>query len=266
MTANDARLNAVRPYRGYGAINSLEDWFNSNYNSMQLSVQKRFSGDSLLNIAYTWARGMTDNQTDRSSAAQNFYDRHGGEYGPSQVDRRHVLTANYVYELPWMKDQRGSVGRLLGGWQISGITTFSTGLPLTVTTSGVDPGGLGIMGTSAASARPDLVGDPNTGGARTLLQWFNTAAFANVPAGVYRPGNEGRGVVRGPGYARWDFSIFKNIKLSETVSTQFRAEMFNVFNHTNPNGVNVSFTSTSFGQITSYRDPRIIQFALKFRF
>jgi len=266
VTANDARLNAVRPYRGYGAINSLEDWFNSNYSSMQLSIQKRFSGNSLLNIAYTWARGLTDNQTDRSSAAQNFYNRHGGEYGPSQVDRRHVLTANYVYELPWMKDQRGSVGHLLGGWQVSGITTFVTGLPLTVTTSGVDPGGLGILGSSAASARPDLVGDPNTGGARTLLQWFNTAAFANVPTGVYRPGNEGRGVVRGPGYARWDFSIFKNIKLSESVSTQFRAEMFNVFNHTNPNGVNVSFTSTSFGQITSYRDPRIIQFALKIRF
>ncbi|MDD5542712.1 MAG: TonB-dependent receptor [Acidobacteriia bacterium] len=266
-SATDARLNAVRPFRGYAAINNLEDGLYSNYHSMQVAVQKRFSGNSMINFNYTWSHAMTDAQTDRSSAPQNANNIRGGEYGPSQLDRRHVFTANYVYEIPFYKDQQGAVGHLLGGWQVSGITTFYTGLPLTVTTSGTDPGGLGILGSSAASSRPDMVGDPNSGGLRNRTNWFNTAAFANVPNGVFRPGNAGRGVVRGPGVQRWDFSVFKNIKIRENFRAQFRTEMFNVFNHANPNGVNTSFTSgTAFGTITSYRDPRIIQFAIKFMF
>jgi hypothetical protein len=130
----------------------------------------------------------------------------------------------------------------------------------------VDPAGLGILGASAASPRPDLEGDPNSGAPQTLQEWFNTSAFANVPSGELRPGTEGRGVVRGPGYARWDISLFKNFRITEAVGPQFRAEMFNVFNHLNPDTVQTSFTLSSFGQITGYRDPRIVQFALKFRF
>ncbi|MBI1750384.1 MAG: TonB-dependent receptor [Acidobacteria bacterium] len=267
-SANTPLLNQLRPYRGYNAINMVQSRFNSNYHSLQVGVQKRFSGRSLLNVAYTWSHNLTDNQTDRSTAPQNSYDIRA-EYGPATLDRRHIFTANYVYELPWMKNQEGFVGHLLGGWQISGIVTFNAGSPLTVTSSSIDPGGLGFLGPSAAGGRPDLVGNPNAGAPHTVAAWFNKGVFVNVPAGQTRPGNSGRGVVLGPGYGRWDFSFFKNIKVREDMKFQFRTEMFNVFNHTNFLGVNTSFStsaSSTFGQVTSARDMRIIQLGLKFNF
>lgn len=266
-SATTPRVNAVRPYLGYNAINAVETWFNSNYHSLQVGVQKRFTGNSVLNFSYTWSKNMTDNQTDRSTAPQNFYNRHDGEYGLGQLDRRHVFTANYVYEFPWMKNQEGVLGHLVGGWEISGITTYNSGTPLTIgTLAGTDPAGLGILGPSAASPRPDMVGNPNANEPHTITQWFNTAAFADVPVGAIRPGNAGRGTIRGPGFGRWDFSVFKNIKVYENFGIQFRTEMFNVFNHTNFNGVNTTLGSSAFGRVTSTRDPRIIQFGLKFNF
>ncbi len=259
------RLNAIRPYRGYGPINTIESWFNSNYNSLQVSVQKRFSGNSLLNLAYTWSKNLTDNQTDRSTAPQNTYNV-PAEYGLASLDRRHILTANYVYEFPWMKSQEGLVGHLVGGWQISGIVTYNSGTPLTVTSgTGRDFGGLGFLGPSAAGPRPDMLANPNLAAPHTIDQWF-FQLFADPPAGSNRPGNSGRGVVRGPGYGRWDFSIFKNIKVSEQVRMQFRTEMFNVFNHTNPSGVGTTFGTSTFGKVLSTRDARIIQMALKLMF
>jgi hypothetical protein len=98
------------------------------------------------------------------------------------------------------------------------------------------------------------------------LQWFNTAAFQEVADGEYRVGNERRGVVRGPGFGRWDLSLFKNTKLSERMNLQFRTEAFNVWNHTNWSGVDGSMDSGTYGQVTSARDPRNIQFGLKLQF
>jgi hypothetical protein len=89
-------------------------------------------------------------------------------------------------------------GKLLGGWQISGITYFFTGLPFTATTANLDAPGLGLLGASPSGFRPDVICDPNSGGAGTFSQFFNTACFANVPAGINRVGNEARGVINGP--------------------------------------------------------------------
>lgn len=267
-------INAVRPYLGYGPINMIISDFTSNYNSMQVSVQKRFSGNNSINFGYTWSHGLTTAQTDRSSSPQNHYDLRA-EYGASQLDRRHIFTGNWIYELPWMKQQQGFAGHLLGGWQTSGIIYAYTGLPLTVTTSGLDPGGQGYnISTSSASGRPDVIGNPN-GAQGTDFQanpaWLNTAAFAPVcpTTGVCtnpRPGTSGRGVVYGPGFWRVDFSVYKNFRITEQVRFQFRAETFNLFNHTNPSGVNTTQTSTTFGRITSYRDPREMQFGFKLNF
>jgi hypothetical protein len=258
-------LNRLRPYKGYAAINTLQNWFNSNYNSLQVAAEKRFSGGSLVKLAYTWSHNLTDNQSDRSNAPQNPYD-FKADYGPASLDRRHVLTVNYVYELPFFRKQEGVAGRVLGGWQLSGITTYGAGVPLTVTTGGVDPGGLGFLGASASGPRPDMIADPNDNAPRTFAQWFNTSAFAEVPANVTRPGNAGRGVVQGPGYGRWDLSLARNIKVHEDVKFQFRAEMFNIFNHTNPLGVNTTRTNALFGQVTTTRDPRLVQLGLKLYF
>jgi hypothetical protein len=257
------RLNAVRPYKGFVSINSIQNWFNSNYNSMQLSADKKFKGGSLIRLSYTWSRALTDNQSDRSTAPQSIYDR-GADYGPSQLDRRHVLSVDYVYELPFFKEQKGVVGKALGGWQLAGITSFGSGTPLTVTTSGIDPSALGLLGTSASSARPDVLHNPNLiPSLRDRLGWFDTTAFSNVPAGVTRAGDSPRGVVLGPGYQKWDMTLSKHWRFTETVNLQFRAEAFNVFNHTNFLGLGTTFGSSTFGQVTSTRDPRLIQFALK---
>jgi hypothetical protein len=267
ITSNNtaALLNGLRPYKGYAAINTLQNWFNSNYSSLQVAAEKRFSGGSLVKLAYTWSHNLTDNQSDRSNAPQNPYN-FKADYGPASLDRRHVLTVNYVYELPFFRKQEGVAGRLLGGWQLSGITTYAAGNPLTVTTGGVDPAGLGFLGASASGPRPDMVADPNADAPHTFAQWFNTGAFAEVPAGVTRPGNSGRGVVLGPGYGRWDLTLARNIKVHEDIKFQLRAEMFNIFNHTNPLGVNTTRTSTLFGTVTSTRDPRLVQLGLKLYF
>jgi hypothetical protein len=264
--SNVAILNSLRPFPGYNAINTLETEFNSNYHSLQVAAQKKFGSASLLQLNYTYSHALTNNQSDRSTAPQNPYNLRA-EYGPSQLDRRQVFTADYVYDLPFYKAQQGLLGHTLGGWEVSGIVTYFTGLPLTVTTlSGVDPGGLGYFGPSAAGGRPDMIANPSSGAPHSISQWFNTAAFADVPAGTVRPGNAPRGAVRGPGVGIWDFDLFKNIKLTERFNMQFRGEFFNVFNHTNPDSVSTSLGSSLFGQVLSARDPRIVQLGLKFYF
>jgi len=259
------RVNSIRPYRGYTAVNVVRNWFNSNYHSLQVNANVN-KGNSIVRLSYTYSKAMTDAGSE-TNAPQNFYNR-AAEYALAPYDRPQILTINYTYSVPFMRDQRGVVGHMLGGWQVSGITIFNAGMPLTVTSGqGLDWAGMGILGPSFQSPRPDQIGNPNAG-PKTLIQWFNTAAFADVPAGQVRPGNAGRYTVRGPGYGRWDFSMFKNIKIREQSGIQFRAEFFNLFNHTNFQGVGTSYAtgSTTFGTITSTRDARVIQMALKIDF
>jgi outer membrane receptor protein involved in Fe transport len=266
-SANEPLLNAIRPYPGYNAINALETWFNSNYNALQIYGQRRFNADALVSFSYTWSKALTDNQSDRSTAAQNLYNAHDSEYGPAQYDRTQVFNMNLVYTLPFFKTQHGFKGKALGGWELSAIGRYNTGLPYTVTTSGTDPAGLGIIGSSAASLRPNLVCDPTVGAPQTRSEWFNTACFANVPAGVHVPGNSGRGVIRGPGYEGWSMRAAKNLIFKERFRFQLLGEASNVFNHTNPSTFgSLSTASTLFGTVTGYRDPRTMQLGGKFYF
>lgn len=258
------RLNPVRPFKGFVVINSIQNWFNSNYHSLQVSADKRFKEGSLIRLSYTWSKALTDNQTDRSSAPQSIYDR-GQDYGPSQLDRRHILSVDYIYDLPFFSSQKGFLGHALGGWQFSGITSFNAGAPVTVTTTGVDPGALGFIGSSASAGRPDLTANPALiSSVRSRLKYFETNAFAFAPGG--RPGNSPRGVIVGPGYQKWDMTLSKRFKFAERMDLQFRAEAYNVFNHTNFLGLSTVFGSTNFGQVLTTRDPRLVQFALKLAF
>ena len=267
-SANTPLLNSLRPYPGYNAINTIEPWFNSNYNSLQVFGKKQLTGDSVFTASYTWSHNLTDNQTDRSTAAQNTYNFNAGEYGPAQYDRRQVFTASIVYTIPFFRDQKGFLGKTLGGWEASAIANYYSGLPYTVTTSGLDPSGLGIIGASAASLRPDVAAGCNpNGGPKTRFEWFNTACFVNVPTGVHRPGDAGRGIITGPGYEGWNISAMKNITFRERYQFQLRGEAENAFNHTNPSTFgSLSTTSSLFGTVTGYRDPRIIQLGAKFYF
>jgi len=261
-----ARLNAVRPFLGYDAINAFSSRFDSDYHALQVSVQRRFTGNSQIAVNYTYSHGITNAQSDFRTP-QNTYNL-AAERGESQLDRRHVLTASYIYELPFYKGQQGLTGHALGGWEVSGIVYANSGLPLTVTGgTSIDPAGLGLLDpNSFAGRRPNQVSNPNNGAPHTFSQWFNTAAFVNPPSAAGPPGNAPRGSIRGPGLQRWDISLFKNTKVREGINVQFRAEAFNIFNHTNFDLVRLTRQSGSFGQIISTRDPRIMQLALKLYF
>jgi hypothetical protein len=270
-TANTAILDQIRPFRGYRSIAIITPQFNSNYHSLQVSAQRRFTGASQIGLAYTWARNMTDNQTDRSTAPQNSYNIKG-DYGRATLDRRQVFTLSYVYELPFYQTQQGFAGKLLGGWQLSGIIAYRSGIPFTPATSSFDPAGLGFVPALVAGGRPNVLCDPNANAPHTIQQYFNTACFQANPTvtttGVANViGNGGRGVIDGPPTTRFDFTMSKNIRISESLKLQLRAEAFNVFNHTNfQTFASTNVTSGVFGQISVVRDPRTIQLGAKFTF
>jgi hypothetical protein len=121
-TAGSAILDQIRPYRGYRAVTAVEPRFNSSYHSLQVTATKRFTGASQINASYTWSKNLTDNQNDRSASPQNTYDI-SADKARAALDRRHIISINYIYELPWFDKQKGFVGKVLGGWQLSGIVT-----------------------------------------------------------------------------------------------------------------------------------------------
>jgi hypothetical protein len=269
--SNVTLINAIRPYKGFGSINAIRPWFGANYNSLQMSVEKRFKGKSMVKGNYTWSHGLTDSWSDRSNAPANIYDIHQN-YGPTALDRRHVFTGTYIYELPFFQNQKGFLGHVLGGWQTSGIVSIAAGLPLNISgniptggSASVDAAGQGcIISTSTCPIRPNMISDPNSG-PHVLGRWFDTGAFvANTTPGTV--GSSPSGAILGPGYVKVDMSLFKTFKVTEAANLQFRFETFNVMNHENFNTINTSFGSSLFGQVTGSRDPRLIQLGAKLQF
>ncbi len=269
-TANSAILDQIRPYRGYRSINIITPQFNSNYHSLQVSAIQRFTGSSQVQLAYTLAKNLTDNQTDRSTAPENSYNNRL-DRGRATLDRRQVLAVNYIYELPFFQKQDNFTAKILGGWQASGIVVYNTGVPFTATTSSFDAAGLGNVPALVAGNRPNVLCDPNASAPHDRLQYFNTACFqlnpTNTTSGVANVvGNAGRGVINGPPTTRFDFSMMKNIRFSESMSLQLRGEAFNIFNHTNFRTIIANVTASNYGQVTAVRDPRTIQLGIKFMF
>jgi hypothetical protein len=260
-------INAVRPYLGYGPISAVESAFDSNYHSLQARVMKTFGRAGMLTASYTWSKNLTDNVSDRNNPPQNSYNWHEGEYGPAALDRTQVLTASYMYMLPFFRTAHGIAAAALRNWQLVGVTSYGTGLPYTVATASVDPAGLGLLTGSPATPRPDEICSPGANAPRQLVEWFNAACFKDVPQGQVRPGNEGRGTIRGPGYEKWDVTLAKSFYIRERYQTQLRLETFNTFNHGNPgNFGSLNITSSQFAQITSFRDPRVVQLAVRVMF
>jgi hypothetical protein len=261
-------LDQIRPYRGYRSITIIQPRYNSNYHSLQISATRRFSGSAQINGAYTWAKNLTDNQTDRPRLLRILMTRAsimGGLHSTAVI-----ATVNYIYELPWYKTQEGFVGKTLGGWQASGIITLNTGLPFTVTTSNYDAAGWAIILPRLQVIAPTSLCDPNASAPQTRLQYFNTACFQvnpTVNSGLSNTaGNAGRGIINGPPTKRVDFTMTKILAFNENLKVQLRAEAFNVFNHTNFRALSTNVTATTFGQVTTVRDPRTLQLGLKILF
>ena len=210
---------------------------------------------------------LTDSPNDRTTSPQNSYDIRS-EYQRATLDRRHVFTLNYVYELPFFRLQKDFVCKVLGGWQASGIITLNSGLPFSVTTSNLDLAGLGLINANPA-ARPNLLCDPNQN-APHGLRWVTNQCFQLNPAidalVVNAPGTTPRGIIEGPPTQRVDLSMMKELRFTERFSAQIRAEAFNIFNHTNFRTVSTNITAANFGVVTAVRDPRTMQFGLKLMF
>ncbi|HUK48758.1 MAG TPA: carboxypeptidase regulatory-like domain-containing protein [Terriglobales bacterium] len=268
--------NALVPYLGYQSIVSRNPVFTSNYNSLQISLNRRFTNGLTFGLAYTWSKLLTTMPQDRSLGAPDTYDL-SSNYGLSALNTPQILVISYLYDFPFYRNQTGIVGHLLGGWELSGITNFQTGQSVTVVQSS-DPfatavnnlSGLNLARDSATATqiRTDLIGDPH--GPKTAAEFFNTAAFV-AAAGHF--GDEQPGTVLGPGFQLWDMSLIKNFRFAERVGVQLRLETFNTFNHGNPggcgcgsDGLDVNINSSTFGQVNSWHDPRTLQLGAKVQF
>jgi hypothetical protein len=235
-------------------------WANSNYDALQLSLEKRVGAIRLLG-AYTWSKSI-DNSSNWNDEQINPFN-HRISRSLSAFDMTHNLVVSYTYELPFNRVTHSTVSRtILGGWQLSGISRFTTGLPITLTASGdrslVGSGGIDRPNYSGAAI---TILDPR---ASSTHLFFDKSPFSQEALGV--AGNANRRFFHGPGLNNFDISFVKATKVKERISTELRIEFFNVFNHaqfTNPTG---NFTSSSFGRVTSARDPRIGQAALKVSF
>jgi Carboxypeptidase regulatory-like domain/TonB-dependent Receptor Plug Domain len=265
--ADAVNVNYLRPYAGFGRITSRNPEFTSNYNSLQITLNRQVSRGLNIGVAYTYSKALTTNTDDRGSPANDTYNLKM-DYGPSGYSTPQILIFNYVYDLPWYKGQQGFVGHVLGGWEISGITTFQSGQPLTIyqnndpfslynATLGNGDGGLGIYYPRADRTSTAI---SNT---KTVSQWFNPSAFTDA---VGHFGTSTNGQLLGPGQQVWDIGFIKNTNVSERLRLQFRGEFFNAFNHANFWGVDNNVDDGSFGAVTSTHLPRNIQLALKLYF
>jgi hypothetical protein len=261
----------------FGQFNVKSDDANSNFNALQASLQRSFTGGWLWQTQYMWSHAITDGSVGagESVAVQNASCR-ACDRSDSPYDVRHTITINSVYQLPFGPGKpflrAGSLaGKLIGGWELSGLGTASSGRPVNIL---VTRSASSLLDGNRSNQRPDLVPGvpiyPASG--RSIYQWFNPAAFAVPAKGTW--GNLGRNIARGPGLWEIDTALQKRIPVFERANLSFRAEAFNLFNHpifANP-AANIS--SSSFGRITSVLNngavgtgaPRRMQFMLRLDF
>jgi hypothetical protein len=271
----------------FSSIFSQDTIANSNYNSLQVMVEKRFTRGLQFQASYTFSKSF-----DQASSFEGILDpvNPRRSYSLSQFDSRHRLVFNYVWDLPIPK-YSGAKGKLLNGWQLSGIVTFQSGFPIRILSSADnelmnsfdfelpgEPDQLGKFHTRdphASGCAPETgPTDPTGSGAAcdpVSNQYFDPNLFTEntdvVPSLFGRIGNTRRTLCCGPGINNFDMSFLKKISLTESKYFEFRADFFNIVNHTqfnNPDGN--SSDGSDFGRIKRARDPRLVQFALKFYF
>src|SRR5215468_6814869 len=244
----------------------------SNYNALVLRAEKRLSFGLMVNGSYTYSKSI-DNDSLGNSVVSSSLDQSNIkalERGLSSFDIRNRLTVSFTYDLPFKLGYK-PLNAVFSNWQVGGIITEQSGQPFTVNIQS------DRAITGQLNQRPNLIGDPNLpSGQRTADRWFDTSVFVAQPVGTL--GTAGRNIVEGPGTNLVDFSLLKNIAFTERHRLQFRSEFFNLFNHTNFDFPERFCTITAtaaagspcpagtFGRLSAARDPRILQFALKYLF
>lgn len=267
-------FNALYPQ--FAGIYQLEGSANSDYNALQAVLRRRLSKGLTLYASHVWSHSIDDASngicscTAGVSLPQNSFDTRA-ERAASSFDQRQRFTFNVVYDLNFLpRTARVLPKRVTEGWQVSGIYTIGSGLPITPFINGAAPSGSG----ESSNDRPNIIGDPNNGPQR-WDNWFNTAAFVAPPKGAF--GNAPRNSILGPRTDIADLSVTKSTVMKERMNLQFRSEFFNLFNHPNFALPNVTFNSAAFGAIASTVDvangnplgdggPRLVQFSLRLLF
>jgi len=248
-----------RPYQDFQQVTQDISGANSIYNGLQLTMEKRFSHGFTLGANYTWSRNIDEVSYLTDLDGINIINPFNAlaYRGVADFDISHRFVMNWVWQLP-SPAKHGALYTLLGGWETSGIWNWQSGFPLNIT-SGEDN-----SGTTIGNDQADVIATPHyTSGplSARIAQWFTTSAFASNRPDTF--GSAGRNILRGPRTFNVDMSLGKYFKFTERWKLQYRCEFFNAFNHTQLNNPDTTVADSSFGRITSARDPRIIQMALK---
>src|SRR5262249_43957781 len=249
----------------FGRATDTQVWIrtDTNYNSLQMKLDRRFSGGFLLTTAYTYGKAI------------NYSDNQGGLFIPSQLslnrarasyDRTHSFVQSYIYELPFGSSKRwmqSGLGRwLLGDWQLNGIFSAYSGAPLDIRISATS------LNAPGNGNRPNLTGNFKVlGNIGPGVKWFDTTAFSAPAANTY--GTLGRNLFSGPKFVNLDLSFFRKFRVTERVGGEFRAEFFNFSNtpHFDINNPNQTLGNANFGEVTTtLADQRQIQFGIKITF
>jgi hypothetical protein len=286
---NSPNLDNRRPFPAVNAtISTFRSNTISNYNSIQAHVEKRASHGLTFDASYTYAHSLDDASSASLGSLNNADFRNqsdpGLEYGNSDFDVRQHMVVSYAWELPFGRGRgiggnaSGFANGVIGNWQVNGIVSASTGNWFTVSDTTTNDTGVDCGGTVAyVCSRPNVVPGQNPNGKPCVAgTFFNTCAFASdTTPNTF--GDEGRNIVRGPGYQIWDLSLVKAFPMNEGMRFEFRSDFFNMWNHTNPlwapfgaagqvAPVAIEMGTQQYGHYQAAKDPRFIQFAMKFYF
>jgi hypothetical protein len=282
-------LDDLRPYKGYNSIRETDNVARSMYNSLQLTWNHRFSQGLQAGIVYTLSKSMDDGSNQRDIIPDS-YNAHN-LWGPSEYDTRHVFIANFLYALPFFKDHSRITGKLMGGWQISGLIQYQSGTPTSIG-RGTDYAGVGLDGSLAGGIGQYWVFNNSSldyqktmahNSGNTDATWwiypFNepgcsalgtgcTLKWSAPPKGTFNLQNGIRDMIYNPGFENYNLGLFKDFKVREAVGFQFRAEAYDALNHPNWNGVGTDPTNlTTFMKVTGKSgDARNLQLSLRFHF
>ncbi|MBL8174915.1 MAG: carboxypeptidase regulatory-like domain-containing protein [Bryobacterales bacterium] len=254
--------NQARPYKGWSIINHREQSYSSNYHGLQTSLNRSLSRGLLFQTSYTWSK--TIDNADFSGGIYGFYpntQNAGTERGRASLDSNHNFVGSLVYDIPFLRQNKSILGKAFGGWQVSAIYNARTGLPINPLV-GRDNAGVG----TASGQRPFASGSPVLGrGERSIDRWFNPSVFSAPTLGTFSP--VARNIMSGPGWNQWDTTFMKYFAIREGARLELKAEMYNLFNHTQFNGIGTSLaTPTTFGRVVSARDPRTMMLGARLQF
>jgi hypothetical protein len=282
--------NFYRPYAGYTNAIDYTWGTNNNYNALQTSLNRRVGAGLQIGVAYTWSKAL-------GVSVGHITDTRTAGYGPLPQDRTQSLVVNYNYDIPGIRKgsflDNAATRLVVNGWQLSGLTSISSGAPTNITSSGATLGyavsGVAqttlnrtITGSEDVAPRVVLTCNPNISG--SIDAFINTSCFAPAQKGSVGL-DSGYDRLRGPGLQNWDMSLFKNVSIKEKIRIQLRLEAYNAFNHTEWSSFNTALTFNTagkvanlptqlggsggrlgFGALNNTRAPRILQIGAKLYF